>query len=132
MTLFASSSPHDEEGYFKKSFFRRFEVPTSDTRIIMRVIDDAISNLFQSGVRYYRCGVGLVDLHCEHLYQFDLFSQSSDNPKLMSCIDNINSRFGRSTVQFADKGTEQKFAMRRQFLSPQYTTRWEDVPKIIC
>ena len=132
MTLFASSSPHDEEGYFKKSFFHRFEVPTNDTRIIMRVIDNAISELFQSGVRYYRCGVGLVDLHCEHLYQFDLFSQSLDNPKLMSCIDNINARFGRSTMQFAAKGTEQKFAMRRQFLSPQYTTKWDDVPKIIC
>jgi DNA polymerase V len=76
--------------------------------------------------------VGLIDLHSEHLYQFDLFNQSSDNPKLMSCIDNINSRFGRSTMQFAAKGTAQNFAMRRQFLSPQYTTRWEDVPKIIC
>jgi hypothetical protein len=27
---------------------------------------------------------------------------------------------------------EQKYAMQRQFLSPQYTTRWADIPKIIC
>ncbi|MFD2821990.1 DUF4113 domain-containing protein [Paraglaciecola chathamensis] len=32
----------------------------------------------------------------------------------------------------AAKGFEQKFAMRREFLSPQYTTKWSDIPKIKC
>jgi DNA polymerase V len=132
MTIFASSSPHDHEGYFSESCFHRFTVPTNDTRNILRATQAAIPKLFKEGVRYYRCGIGLVDLHREEVFQFDLFNQSTDNPKLMSCIDTINARFGRSTVQLAAKGFEQKFAIRREFLSPQYTTKWSDIPKIIC
>ena len=132
MTVFASSSPHDSDGYFSESRFHRFAVPTNDTRNIINVTQAAIPKLFKQGVRYYRCGVGLMDLHREQLFQFDLFNQSTDNPKLMSCMDNINSRFGRSTVHIAAKGFDQKFAMRREFLSPQYTTKWGDIPKIIC
>jgi DNA polymerase V len=132
MTVFASSSPHDHTGYFSQSFFHRFTVPTSDTRNIIKITEEALSVLFQPGIRYYRCGVGLVDLHCEQLYQYDLFNQSCDDPKLMSCMDSINARFGRSTLHMAAKGFEQKFAMRREFLSAQYTTKWSDIPKIMC
>lgn len=132
MTLFATSSPHDAGGYFRRSHFHRFTVPTNDTRNIVKVIESAMVQLYQSGVRYYKCGVGLLDLHDEGLFQYDLFSPSNDNGKLMACMDNINAKYGRSTVQMAAKGFEQKFAMRREFLSPQYTTKWSDIPKIKC
>jgi DNA polymerase V len=76
--------------------------------------------------------VGLMGLHNEELFQYDLFTPSNDNTKLMACMDTINARYGRSTVHIAAKGFEQKFAMRRAFLSPQYTTKLRDIPKIIC
>ncbi|ABG40861.1 DNA-directed DNA polymerase [Paraglaciecola sp. T6c] len=132
MTLFATNSPHDNGGYVRRSFFHRFTVPTNDTRNILHVIDSAMSQLFQPGVHYYKCGVGLMDLHEQDLYQYDLFNPSNDNSRLMACMDNINSRYGRSTVQMAAKGFEQRFSMKRAFLSPQYTTQWRDIPKIKC
>jgi DNA polymerase V len=132
MTLFATSSPHDIEDYFRKSYFHRFAVPTNDTRNILKVIENAMPQLYKSNVRYYKCGVGLMDLHNEALFQYDLFTPSNDNAKLMTCMDTINARYGRATVHVAAKGFEQKFAMRRAFLSPQYTTKWSDIPKIIC
>ena len=132
MTLFATSSPHDSEGYFRRSYFHRFAVPTNDTRNIIKVIGNTMSQLYQPNVRYYKCGVGLMDLHNEELFQYDLFTPSNDNSKLMACMDAINARYGRSTLHLAAKGFEQKFAMRRAFLSPQYTTKWSDIPKIIC
>ena len=132
MTLFATSSPHDTEGYFRKSHFHHFAVPTNDTRNIIKVVGDAMPQLYKPNVRYYRCGVGLMGLHNEALFQYDLFTPSNDNNKLMSCMDTINAKYGRSTVHIAAKGFEQKFAMRRAFLSPQYTTKWSDIPKIIC
>jgi DNA polymerase V len=132
MTLFATSSPHDTEDYFRKSYFYHFAVPTNDTRNILKVIEIAMSQLYKPHVRYYKCGVGLMDLHNEELFQYDLFTPSNDNTKLMACMDTINARYGRSTVHIAAKGFEQKFAMRRAFLSPQYTTKLSDIPKIIC
>lgn len=132
MTIFATSSPHDDEGYFRQSHFHRFPVPTNDTRNIIKCIEKAMPLLYKSGVRYYKCGIGLLDLHDEGLFQYDLFNPSNDDPKLMACMDTINARYGRSTLHVAVKGFEQKFAMRRAFLSPQYTTKWSDIPKIIC
>jgi DNA polymerase V len=132
MTLFATSSPHDTEDYFRKSYFYHFAVPTNDTRNILKVIEIAMSQLYKPHVRYYKCGVGLMDLQNEELFQYDLFTPSNDNTKLMACMDTINARYGRSTVHIAAKGFEQKFAMRRAFLSPQYTTKLKDIPKIIC
>jgi DNA polymerase V len=132
MTLFATNSPHDTEGYFRQSYFHRFAVPTNDTCNIIKVIENAMSQLYKPDVRYYKCGVGLMDLHNETLFQYDLFTPSNDNTKLMACMDTINARYGRATVHIAAKGFEQKFAMRRAFLSPQYTTKWSDIPKIIC
>jgi DNA polymerase V len=132
MTLFATSSPHDTEDYFRKSYFYHFAVPTNDTRNILKVIEIAMSQLYKPNVRYYKCGVGLMGLHNEELFQYDLFTPSNDNTKLMACMDTINAQHGRSTVHIAAKGFEQKFAMRRAFLSPQYTTKLRDIPKIIC
>jgi len=33
-------------------------------------------------------------------------------------------------VFFAIKGVEQHWAMKRQLLSPAYTTRWDEIPRI--
>lgn len=57
MNLFANSSPHDSEGYFRQSYFHRFTLPTNDTRNIIKVIETAMSQLFKPNVRYYKCGV---------------------------------------------------------------------------
>lgn len=132
MTLFATSSPHDTEGYFRQSYFHRFTVPTNDMRNIIEIIESAMSQLYKHNVRYYKCGVGLMDLNNEALFQHDLFTPSNDNAKLMTCMDTVNARYGRATVHDAAKGFEQKIAMRRAFLSPQYVTKWSDIPKIIC
>lgn len=132
LSIFATSSPHDSRGYYRKSVFHHFSVPTADSRVIMAACTAAVESIFKQGIRFYRCGIGLLDLSDATAYQHDLFSLSPDNPELMRLMDNINTKFGRETVQLAGRGTEHKFAMRREFLSPQYTTRWTDLPIIYC
>ncbi|WDE03083.1 Y-family DNA polymerase [Thalassomonas viridans] len=132
LVIFANSSPHDENGYYRKSVYHHFAVPTNDSCQIMNACSQAVEEIFQTGIRFYRCGVGLLEISDETCYQQDLFDVAKDNIKLMSCMDKINARFGRDTTILAGQGIEQKFAMRREFLSPQYTTRWRDIPKIQC
>jgi DNA polymerase V len=50
----------------------------------------------------------------------------------MKVMDNINQKYGTDTALLASQGTDEKWAMRRQFLTPQYTTTWHDIPKIHC
>ncbi|NMS01435.1 DUF4113 domain-containing protein, partial [Vibrio parahaemolyticus] len=50
----------------------------------------------------------------------------------MNVYDTLNNKFGSETVFLAAQGISQKWSMRRQMLTPQYTTRWVDLPKIKC
>ncbi len=131
MVIFASSSPHDQQ-YYKRNILHRFSIPTNDSRLLCQAAAIASKVIYQPGVAFYRCGVGFVELIDEDSFQLDLFEQSKDNPQLMQCLDTINQKYGKDTLQIAGHGLVRPWHMKRQFLSPQYTTRWQDIPKITC
>lgn len=132
MVVFAGNSPHDDAPYYKPTLTHSFAACTSDTQIMTTVATRLADLIYREGVQFYRCGVGVLNLVGRQHYQQDLFSPSEDNAALMSCIDQINGRYGRGTIYSAAQGTEQKFAMKRNLLSPQYTTRLSDLPIIRC
>ena len=45
----------------------------------------------------------------------------------MKVMDRINQE-GRGTLWFAGQGIEKSWAMKREMLSPAYTTRFSDLP----
>jgi len=129
--IFAASSPHDDN-YYKRSVIYEFPIATENTQQISAAISYVLNEIFVSGVFYYRCGVGAIELENSQFKQQDLFFVNTENPVLMSCYDKINQRYGAGAVQIASQGTTQKWQMRREFLSPSYTSKWHDIPKIIC
>ncbi|MCT8869296.1 DUF4113 domain-containing protein [Shewanella xiamenensis] len=48
----------------------------------------------------------------------------------MKIFDSLNNRYGRDVLFIAAQGSNQNRAMRREFLSPQYTTKWSDIPTV--
>ncbi|MGS7392976.1 DUF4113 domain-containing protein [Klebsiella pneumoniae] len=48
----------------------------------------------------------------------------------MNAVDRIN-RTGKRHVFFAGQGIDVGFAMRREMLSPEYTTGWNALPRAI-
>lgn len=107
---------------------------SNDTRQIAQVGQQAITELYQPGVRYKKCGIGLMDIRTQTYEQTDLFNpqQSEKSRTLMSVMDHINSRYGKETVQLAGAGLQPKWSMRRDYMSPRYTTRWSDIPVVKC
>jgi len=49
---------------------------------------------------------------------------------LMHCYDGVNNRYGNDALKVAAEGMNEKWHMRREFLSPSYTSKWRDIPKI--
>jgi DNA polymerase V len=131
MLLFASNSPHDEQPVSYKVIVH-FPCPTHCSVELTKAMTHAAPRLFRQGVRYYKIGVGLVDLASEKHFQFDLFNTAKVTYALMHTLDGINQRYGRDTVFLAAQGIEQKWAMRRDLLTPQYSTQWKCLPKIKC
>lgn len=129
--IFAGNSPYDEEPVSRR-FQYRFACATDDTRQLTQIASQAAKSLFIPGVRYYKVGVGLIDLEDARHAQQDLLNTSPSNPTLMKAFDSINGKFGSDSVFMAAQGITPKWAMRREFLSPQYTTKWRDLPVIKC
>ncbi|QWY10696.1 DUF4113 domain-containing protein (plasmid) [Pseudomonas aeruginosa] len=47
----------------------------------------------------------------------------------MATMDLVNERFGRGALRVASIPVEAGWAMRREMLSPSYTTKWRELPR---
>ncbi|WP_407332557.1 Y-family DNA polymerase [Enterovibrio sp. 27052020O] len=131
LMVFAGNSPNDDS---PKSFkqIHRFAFPCDDTAVITSAVSALVPYLFREGVRYYKVGVGLIELANGKHVQPDMFNSQPGNAKLMKAFDGLNQRYGSEAIFMAAQGISPKWGMRREFLSPQYTTRWGDLPVISC
>ncbi len=67
----------------------------------------------------------------------DLFDQPSDETvakteQIMSIFDAVNHKFGRHTLYLAAEGSSKPWSMKRQLVSPNYTTQWGELPTVYC
>lgn len=131
LMIFASNSPHDAL-YYKQAIIYPFIMATDNTCEMAQAINSVIDSIYIEGVLFYRCGVGAIELNSRAFMQPDLFIPDHTNGDLMRCLDSINHRYGESTLKIATEGQHEKWQMRREFLSPQYTSQWRDIPKIQC
>lgn len=131
ISLFMRTSPHAEnETFYAPQASGRLTIPTCDTRDIIRAAVRSLDNLWRDGFRYMKAGVMLSDFFSQgvaQLHLFDDFSPQANSQALMQVIDSIN-HSGLGSIGFAGKGIEQKWAMKREMLSPCYTTRYADLP----
>jgi len=131
LLIFASSSPHDDN-FYKQAIVYKFPMATDNSCDIANAISIVLTDIFMTGVRFYRCGVGAIELESRNFQQADLFLPNNANPMLMNCLDSINKRYGQGTLTLAAEGQSDSWHMKRHFLSPQYTSNWQDIPKISC
>src|ERR1700733_6426768 len=48
----------------------------------------------------------------------------------MHALDQLNARFGRGTVGFGTAGERHGWKLRREFISPRYTTVWDELLRV--
>ena len=131
--VFITTSRHAESNYFNSKTVK-LPHPTNDTRLIEALVKKTVGSLYQPGYSYAKAGVGIVELQDRSHKQNDFFTpgQSQRSEALMVCMDGINARFGRNSTHVAAQGISGRWAMSQKMLSPAYTTRWQDIPEVIC
>tara|TARA_B100000446_G_scaffold184352_1_gene206216 strand:+ start:82218 stop:83471 length:1254 start_codon:yes stop_codon:yes gene_type:complete len=106
---------------------------SDDSRRIAREAVAIAKRLYRPGGRYIKAGVELVDIRPRQFWQMDLLNREGEtNKSPMPVVDQINRKYGRSTVMLARQTGSAKFSMKQQKLSPLYLTRWQDIPKLTC
>jgi len=134
VSVFICSSPFDQEcGYSKKSHYR-LKSATQDSRDLLKIVRNLLSQIYKSGVAYQQAGVVLSDIHPRHEnQQYDLFSldhgQGNKSNQLMKTLDDINSRFNNklSFASIGNKTLQQSVPINR---SRAYTTNWNELASV--
>ena len=105
---------------------------TNYTPDIVAAAKKALPLIFRQGYGYKTIMVNLMKLMPE-AFQRDLWIDPYEDEKkrrLMKSLDNISKIYGRNSLTLA-KGIEKTYwEMKRDFLSPCWTTRYKDFPKI--
>lgn len=129
--VFIQTSPF-QPNYYANSTVFQLPYPTDDSRILIEGVKRAVTYLYKDGHRYLKAGVGIIDMTSKKHLQGDLFhkGQTVRADKTMEVLDHINQHFGRNTLFLGAEGTQKKWALRQQFKSPEYTTRFHEIPLI--
>jgi DNA polymerase V len=134
LTVFLRTSPFsDKDAPYSASKSLELDSPSSDTRVFLASATRLLDSLWVNGYRYAKAGVMLADFYDPGVYQPSLFDEplavKESDQKLMQLIDNLNAKHGKA-VWFASQGTKQEWSMKRELLSPAYTTNWSDLPLV--
>ena len=132
LTLFTHANPFADTEQYHKAVQHRFAQPTNDNRALVHAASSASHALYKANIKLHKCGVGAIEIIDTAHEQSDMFAELAHNPKLMQCMDTINSRYGSQTIGAAAKGIHPEWGMKREYLSPQYTTNWRHLPKVVC
>jgi DNA polymerase V len=109
-----------------------FDQPTSDTRAISGAVARILDRIWREGFAWKKAGVMMLDLTQKGsapLSLFDTILKHDDG--LMLAIDMINARHGRGSVGLGLAGKDQDWRMRRENLSPSFTTKWTELAKAV-
>lgn len=131
ISVFVRTSPHaDNEIYYGNQASVTLMTPTNDSRDIIRAGTEALGRIWLDGYRYMKAGVMLADFFSSGVAQLNLFDDNrlrANSAALMEMIDSVN-HSGKGKIWFAGQGIEKSWAMKREMLSPAYTTRYADLP----
>lgn len=134
MLVFAHTSPFRPGPRFSKSVVVPLRRPTADSRLLVQSAVAGVRQIYQPGYRLSKAGVMLMDLTNDATKQGELDFEpvdARDRAKLMTAMDAINDRYGRGTVHVGSASRQRApsdWSMRQERLTPQYTTKWSDLP----
>lgn len=134
LLVFAHTSPFRPGPRFNKSVVMPLRRPTADTGTLVSAAALGMRCIYEPGYRMAKAGVMLLDLVPASVLQRELDLDGEDlrdRSKLMVALDALNGRYGKGTVHSASTGGTNKvkeWGMKQERRTPQYTTRWEDVP----
>ncbi|ELT9144636.1 Y-family DNA polymerase, partial [Salmonella enterica] len=131
ISTFVKTSPFAlNEPYYGNSAAMKLLTPTQDSRDIINAAVKCLDKIWHDGHRYQKAGVMLGDFFSHGVAQLNLFDDNvprAGSAKLMEVLDHLNAKDGKGTLYFAGEGIQQQWAMKREMLSPRYTTRYSDL-----
>jgi len=129
--VYIRTNPHKDAPQYQKGLTIPLPEATDDTLRLTRAALWGLKRIYRPGYAYQKAGVALLNLTNAATAQLSLFSKTRDNTRLMQAMDRINAIWGRGTLRSAAEGIQKSWKMKRDSVSPGYTTNWDQVP-VVC
>jgi DNA polymerase V len=148
VSVYLMTNPQSRGEQYSNGAMERLDEPSSFLPTIENTAERLLHQIFRQGYPYRKVMILLSGLVRAKNAQQDLFEDNAGTAlrlkkekqeKLMSAFDAINGKFGRGTIKLAASAmakanipneAELPFEMKRDYLSPCYTTRIEDLPRV--
>ena len=104
--------------------------PADDTILLCHATLGGLRQIYRSGYAYQKAGVmlsGIIASADRPLTLFDDVAAQQKSSALMATLDQINRRMGSGTVQLLGEGIRKSWAMKRENVSPRYTTELDEL-----
>ena len=130
--VFVQTNPfREQDPQYSKGITIPLPNVSSDTRLLVRAALFGLKRIYRPGFAYKKTGVMLIGIGPAAVQQLSLLPQHGAGDKsqrLMQVMDKLNGIYGRNTVSLFSAGSRKSWTMRRENMSPGYTTNWKDVP----
>lgn len=136
ISVWCETSRHMEEPYHCIRGTAHLPLPTNNTASLVQAAWSALTGCYQPGHGFMKGGILLFGLAEEGNRQLTLLEAVQPAPEakrriIMQSLDRINDKYGRDTLHTAAQGKpDARWRMRRHKMSPYYTTRFEDFPRV--
>ncbi len=132
LCVYVRTNPFKEDApQYQRSMIVPLFQPTDDTTKLVHASLQGLKAIYRSGFGYKKSGVLLMGLQSKGTVQATLFDDPVEQAKsdsMMRVMDAINRKMGQGSVTVAASGVKQRWAMRRERKSPNYTTEWSELP----
>lgn len=121
-----------ETKQYTKSIAITLPHPTNNILELAKHAVQGLKSVFKPGHLYLKVEVYATGLIPEREVQLNLFSNYDGKRKneVSELMDRLNNHYGKGTLILAAEGFNKEWGMRRNFLSPGYTTEWEAIVKV--
>ncbi|HIC41636.1 MAG: DNA polymerase IV 1 [Alphaproteobacteria bacterium MarineAlpha5_Bin2] len=128
MSIFVLTNHFNKkEKQYSSSIKLQLDYPTSDSKLIVKRAVEGIQRIYKESYRYKKAGIILYELHSSSSVRGLLDYDKPRTDSLMRSLDEINYRYGSATLRLAAEGVRRSWHMRREKVSPCYTTSFDQL-----
>jgi DNA polymerase V len=125
--VYVRTNPHKDAPQYQRGLTIPLPDATDDTLRLTRAALWGLKRIYRPGFAYQKAGVMLLNLTEASVVQMPMFQSTKDNASLMLVMDKINGIWGRGTLRSAAEGIQKTWKMKRERMSPCYTTSWDQL-----
>ena len=131
--VFLSTNRFKNEPQYANYAKARLPLPSGYTPDFIHAANIVLKKIYRPGYKYKKVGVMLADIMHQSKAPLDFFQPTylDDHRKIiMDCMDDINEKMGSHKITYASAGIKKPWQMKRESLTPNYTTSWEHIPVV--